>query len=437
MGLCYHICMLTLDITNVLGKTITPSLGIGEQELSTIGKTVSTHVEQFLKERSEGNHAWAQAPYDLGVINLVKEMAALIAESRIQTILWLGIGGSSLGPRVIKEVFETSQTPELLILDTIDPAVLNEELKLINWKRTMVVIASKSGGTLEPMAAFFVVRSMLKEKIGEEEFAKHIIAITDPTEGVLRTLAREEGYHTLPIEPGIGGRYSIVTPIGLLPLAVLGGDMDAFVRGMKEMDTRCQEKDARKNPAALLAAVQFLLDTKKSYLIRVIMPYSTRLQSLGRWEQQLIAESLGKTEAYGPSPLAGIGTQDQHSMLQQWMQGRRVAWHVFIRETKKEHLTVDDVPIPELQYLQGKELGSILDALYEGTAQSLLQGKRPSVTLTLPELDAYHLGQLFFLFMAEVVLLGKLYRVDPYGQPGVELGKKIAKGVLVGNEAKE
>jgi glucose-6-phosphate isomerase len=214
----------------------------------------------------------------------------------------------------------------------------------------------------------------------------------------------------------------------------LGGDILAFVRGAKEMDTACQNANLEENPGALLAAVQFLLDTKRKYLIRVIMPYSTRLQSLGRWEQQLLAESLGKTEAYGPSPLAGIGTQDQHSMLQQWIQGRRVTWHLFIREQEKERVIIPDVPVEELGYLSGKSLGQVLEALAEGTAQSLTVAKRPHATITLPMLDEEHLGQLFFLFMVEVVLLGKLYRVDPYGQPGVEIGKKIAKKILSGEE---
>ena len=117
-------------------------------------------------------------------------------------------------------------------------------------------------------------------------------------------------------------------------------------------------------------------------------------------------------------------------MLQQWMQGKRNAWHLFIREQDKDHVTLPDIPVESLAYLSGKGLGQVLDALYEGTAQSLTAAKRPHITITLPRLDEYHLGQLFCLFMVEVVLLGKLYRVDPYGQPGVEMGKKIAKDIL-------
>ncbi len=422
--------MLTLDITGTLAKVITPSLGIPENDLATLKNTLKSYVSDFLKEREAGKHEWTMAPYDKEGISAVESLAKRVREEKIDTVLWIGIGGSGLGPRVLKEVFETGGTRELIVIDTIDPSVIAEELKMVDWHRTLVCIASKSGGTLEPMSAFFIIEAKLTEALGPERAAERIVAITDPKEGVLKAYADKQGYATLSIHPGVGGRYSIFTPIGLLPLAFLGGDIHAFVRGAKEIDTLCQNAALEENPAAQLAAVQFLLDTKRDYPIRVVMPYATRLQSLGRWEQQLIAESLGKTEAYGPSPVAGIGTQDQHSMLQQWIQGRRMHWHLFIRETEKERLNLPEVPIEKLSYLSGKGLGQVLDALYEGTAQSLTAAKRPHAAITLPRLDAYHLGQLFFLFMVEVVLLGKLYRVDPYGQPGVEMGKRIAKEML-------
>ena len=421
--------MLQLDITGTLGKVITPSLGIPEQEFSLMRQTMKHHMEDFLRERAEGRHTWTQAPYDKEVLMQTQELARKFRKENIETVLWVGIGGSSLGPRVIKEVFESVETPELVVLDTIDPAILLEELKIIRWEHTLLVIASKSGGTLEPMSLFFLLLDRLREALPEHA-AEHVVIITDPQEGLLREIAVREGYATLPIAPDIGGRYSIFTPIGLFPLALLGADTTAFIRGAKEMDTVCQSNDLDANPAALLASVQFLLDVRRNYPIRVIMPYATRLQSFGRWAQQLIAESLGKSEACGPVALSSIGTQDQHSMLQQWMQGRRLHFHLFIREGEKPRLSLPEVAEPSLSYLSGKAMSQLLDAAAEGTAQALTSAKRPHATITLPRLDAYHLGQLFFLCMVEVVLLGKLYRIDPYGQPGVEIGKKIAKDIL-------
>jgi glucose-6-phosphate isomerase len=196
------------------------------------------------------------------------------------------------------------------------------------------------------------------------------------------------------------------------------------------MDTLCQTTSLEENPAAQLAATQFLLDTRRGYAVRVIMPYSTRLQSLARWNQQLIAESLGKTETQNPIPMAAIGTQDQHSLLQQWMAGPRACWHIFIRELEKPRVSVPEDVVPEWKYIAGKTFGQLLDACYEGTSRALTGAKRPHATISLTRLDAAHLGQLFFLFMAEVVFLGKLYRIDPYGQPAVEVGKQITKQML-------
>jgi len=169
---------------------------------------------------------------------------------------------------------------------------------------------------------------------------------------------------------------------------------------------------------------------KKNYAIRVIMPYSQRLASIGRWNQQLIAESLGKTETRNPIPAVAIGTQDQHSLLQQWLAGPRMQWHLFIREDEKPRVFLpEDLPAP-FDNLAGKSFGRLLDACYGGTSAALTSTKHPHVTITLPRLDERHLGQLFFLLLAEVVFLGKLYRIDPYGQPAVEIGKKVTKEIL-------
>jgi glucose-6-phosphate isomerase len=235
----------------------------------------------------------------------------------------------------------------------------------------------------------------------------------------------------LPLPSDVGGRYSIFTPVGTFALALMDADVNAFLRGAKEMDTLCQKTRLDENPAALLAATQFLLDTKRGYPVRVIMPYSTRLQSVARWNQQLIAESLGKKETSNPIPVAAIGTQDQHSLLQQWMAGPRKAWHIFIREAEKPRLTVPaSASAAGFPHLAGKSFGQLLDACMDGTASALTTAKRPHVTVSLQRLDASHLGQLFFLFLTEVVFLGKLYRIDPYGQPAVEIGKQITKATL-------
>lgn len=421
--------MLQLDITAALAKAITPSMGIPDQELTAIRTSMRRYVDDWLKEREKGQHPWSMDPYNKGAIDHVKRMLRAASALNIRTVLWIGIGGSGLGPKVIQEIFETPQTVEFIVLDSIDPAAIEMTLGLIDWKHALVIIASKSGETMEPMSLFFYCFEKLREANGQKA-AEQVIAVTDPEHGVLRSFCLEQGIPMLSVPPDVGGRFSIFTPIGLLALGILEADIDQFVRGAKEMDTLCQKTSLDENPAAQLAAVQYLLDMKRSYSVRVIMPYSQRLASFARWDQQLIAESLGKTETQNPIPVAAMGTQDQHSLLQQWMQGPRTCWHIFIREIEKPRVYVPERVENSFKYIAGKTFGQLLDACYEGTSRALTAAKRPHVTISLQRLDEYHLGQLFFLFLAEVILLGKLYRIDPYGQPGVEAGKKITKEIL-------
>lgn len=423
--------MLQLDITGTLGKSITPTYGIPDQEFTAIRSSVKRVVEAWLKERAQGTHAWSMDPYNkeavLGVKNVAKEMK----DRKFQTVLWLGIGGSGLGPKVIQDAFESPDTTEFVLLDTIDPAILRLILTVTDWKKTLIVVACKSGETLETMSVFMLLWQKLQETLGAKA-VQHVLAITDPKKSPLRDFCIEKKIALLAIPPNVGGRFSIFSPIGLLPLVLLGRDIDRFLRGAKEMDELCHSPNLDENPAALLASTQFLLEMKKGYLIRVIMPYSQRLRSIARWNQQLIAESLGKTEVHNPIPVAAIGPQDQHSLLQQWMAGPRKSWHLFICEEEKPEVSLPSaLPIiMDFHHLAGHSFGALLDACYEGTRSALTSAKRPHATITLTKLDEYHLGQLFFLFMVEVVFLGKLYRLDPYGQPAVEIGKKLTKEIL-------
>jgi glucose-6-phosphate isomerase len=428
--------MLSVDITGTLAKTIGGTSGIADQDMLGLKTPMKKHIGQWLDERKNGQHTWSMDPYDKKLAERVKETAAKAKNMKIQTVVWCGIGGSGLGPKVIQEAFESVKTVEFVVIDVIDPSSLRFYLEILDWKSTLVVVVSKSGETLETMSAFFLLWETLKKMRGIKP-AEHVIGITDDKRGELKSFCADNGIETLPITRNTGGRYCVFTPVGLLALALLDQNIDEFLRGAKDMDTACQNVSADQNPAAQLACAQFLLETKRGCSVRVIMPYAQRIASIARWDQQLVAESLGKDELHNPIPLAAIGTQDQHSLLQQWMAGPRKAWHVFIRETEKPELLVPaNLPL-EFAYIAGKGFGQLLDACAEGTAKALTQAKRPHATVTLTRIDAYHLGQLFFLLMAEVVFLGKLYRIDPYGQPAVEIGKKIARGILSRGAAAE
>lgn len=421
--------MLHVSVSASFAKILSSSIGITDQDFTQLRTGMKRYVQEWMQERSAGGHAWTMDPYHQQGIDRVREIAKKIKKERIQTIVWIGIGGSGLGPRVIQDVFEGPQTLEFLVVDTIDPALLQLYLTVIDWHRSAMIVASKSGETLETMSAFFLFWEELKRARGKNA-TDRVIAITDAHRGFLHDFCLDHAIEMLPIGRETGGRYSIFSPVGLLPLALLEGSVDQFLRGARETDLLCQQTTLEENPAGLLAAVQYLLESKRGYPLRVIMPYSQRLASLARWDQQLIAESLGKTELHNPFPIAALGTQDQHSLLQQWLAGPRKTWHLFIREIEKPKVFVPkNLPAP-FAAIAGRTFGQILDACEEGTSRALTQAKRPHATISLTRLDSYHLGALFFCLLAEVVFLGKLYRIDPYGQPAVELGKTITKDLL-------
>lgn len=421
--------MLHLDISAATAKLLTPTYGITNQECTSLRTTVRRYIEEWLQERKNGEHAWSMDPYNRPLREQVHESAKRIQGARYQHILWIGIGGSALGPRVIIDAFGSSKAPTMHILDSVDPSSIQRTVSTLDWAQTFVVIVSKSGNTLESMSLFFYLWDELKQH-RKGKAKEHVLALTDPAEGALRRFCVSQGIQMLPIPPGVGGRFSVFTPIGLLPMSLCGGNIDAFLQGAKEMDTLCQQTSLEENPAALLAVVQFLLDTQKKNPIRIVMPYSDRLRHIAAWDQQLIAESLGKRSGPLPIPFAAHGPQDQHSLLQQWLAGPRGFWHLFIRELEKPRIEIPTTVESAFTFIAGKTFGELLDACEEGTAHALTKNKHPNVTLSLSRLDEAHLGQLFFLFMVEVVFLGKLYRIDPYGQPAVEQGKKITREIL-------
>lgn len=421
--------MLHLDISAATAKLLTPTYGITNQECTALRTTVRRYIEEWLQERRNGGHAWSMDPYNRPLRERVKDLAKRVHGTHIRTILWVGIGGSALGPRVIIDAFASPSAPHIIILDTVDPSRIRSVVSTLDWAKTFVVIASKSGDTLESMGLFFYLWDELR-KHRKGKAKEHVLAITDPAEGALRRFCMSQSIPMLHIPPGVGGRFSVFTPIGLLPLSLCGGNVDAFLQGAREMDTLCQQTSLEENPATLLAVVQFLLDTQKKNHLRIVMPYSERLRSIAEWDQQLVAESLGKCASPLPIPLASHGPQDQHSLLQQWLAGSRGLWHIFIRELEKPRVEIPTTVESSFAFIAGKTFGDLLDACEEGTARALTKKKHPSVTLSLSRLDEAHLGQLFFLFMAEVIFLGKLYRIDPYGQPAVEEGKKLTREIL-------
>ena len=365
-------------------------------------------------------------------------------------VLVLGIGGSALGTKALlsalrrpawNEGDDESRDffPRLTILENVDPTSIGAALQRIDPRRVLVNVISKSGGTAETMAQYLVVRHWLEEALGAAAY-RHLVFTTDPARGALRELSAREGIATLSVPPGVGGRFSVLSPVGLLPAALVGIDIEGLLAGARRAIERAAADDLLQNPAALYAALHWAADTDLGARIHVLMPYSDRLREFAEWYRQLWAESLGKrvdragrTVNVGPTPVGAVGATDQHSQVQLFMEGPFDKVITFATVERAG----EDIPIPsradlppDLAYLPGHTLGGLLRAEYEATSAALAQMGRMSCTLRLPDLSAATLGEAIMFFQLATGYAGAWYGIDPFDQPGVELGKQLTYAAL-------
>jgi glucose-6-phosphate isomerase len=377
--------------------------------------------------RASGEMGFFDLPYATETLARVKELADGFGQWFEQVVV-LGIGGSGLGAVMLRDALLgpgwNERTPEgrehfpgLHVLDNPDPHSVSALLGRLDLRRTLFNVVSKSGSTAETMAQYLVVRARLEQVVDPAKVHGHFLFTTDPERGALRRIADAAGIPTLAVPPNVGGRFSVLSPVGLLPAGVCGVDLEALLAGAARMEQRCRGDGQR---------------------IHVLMPYADRLRALAFWFQQLWAESLGKTQGQpprevGPTPLPAVGATDQHSQVQLFIDGPRDKVVVFVAVADPG----EPVPIPglhaeidELSYLGGHTLAELLDAERRATTEALRQRGRPSMTIEIPAVDAASVGALIMLFQAATVYAGALYGVDPLDQPGVELGKKLTYGLL-------
>ena len=400
--------------------------------------------------REEGDLGFLDLPYATDSAERVTEVADRLGRS-FDDVVVLGIGGSGRGTIALRDALlgpfwnqrsaeERDQFPRLHVLDNADPHTFRRLMKRIDPARALFNVVSKSGATAETMAQYLVVRERLDELVGPDEARSHFLFTTDSTSGALRQIGDADGIAMLPVPDHVGGRFSVLSPVGLLPAAVCGADIWALLSGAAEMESRCRSNSLNSNPAGMLACLLHYADTGQGRPIHVMMPYADRLRSTALWFQQLWAESLGKSttlsreqEPTGPTPLAALGATDQHSLLQLLMEGPADKVVLFIGVDDPEAFVL--IPgrhseIDALSYLGGHSLGELLAAERTATAEALRRAGRPNATIHLPAVNAQALGQLIMLLQVATVLAGSLYGVDPMNQPGVELGKQLTAGLM-------
>ncbi|MDZ4863893.1 MAG: glucose-6-phosphate isomerase [Gemmatimonadota bacterium] len=418
--------------------------GLPRPRLVELTRRFSEVHSEVRRRRAGGEYGFYGLGEQARAVQTIQRFAEGVGQA-FDHVLVLGIGGSALGMKALlnalkrpgwNELDDEGREffPRLTVLDNVDPTSVAEALRRIDPRRVLVNVISKSGGTAETMAQYLVVREWLDRALGPAA-TRHLVFTTDPKKGVLREIAQRDGIATLEVPPDVGGRFSVLSPVGLLPAALVGIDIEALLAGARRALAAAERDDLLQNPAALYAALHWAADTTLGARLHVMMPYTDRLREFAEWYRQLWAESLGKatdrrgqTVHAGPTPLGAVGATDQHSQVQLFMEGPFDKVITFLRV---DHFA-EDVTIPspeslpaELAYLAGKTLGGLLDAEYQATAAALARMGRMSCSIHLPEISASVLGEMIMFFQVATGYAGVWYGVNPFDQPGVELGKKL------------
>ena len=440
---------LTLDYTNMLAASLGDT-GLNPERLhGDLAARFEVAYAGVERERASGRMGFFGLPHDEASLRCTREVADDFGQ-RFENLVILGIGGSALGALTIRDALlgpswnERSKEhrrgrPRLYVADNADPASLSDLLGRLDLSRTLFNVISKSGSTAETIASYLVVEERLRQAVGLEEAKAHLLFTTDAERGPLRQVAEDEGIASLAVPGNVGGRFSVLSPVGTLPAVLTGVDVEALLAGAAAMDERCRTDKLSKNPAGMFAALLHSADTEAARPIHVLMPYADRLRSLGLWFQQLWAESLGKALSLqgeevqtGPTPLAALGASDQHAQVQLFMEGPHDKVVVFVSADSGVDLTIPShrEAMSGMGYLAGHSVGELLDFERRATAEALRQRGRPNMTIEMGTIDAFGLGQVLMMFEIATVYAGMLYGVDSLIQPGVELGKELTYGLL-------
>ncbi|MCD7833428.1 MAG: glucose-6-phosphate isomerase [Lachnospiraceae bacterium] len=412
---------------------------VAEHELVSMKKIVAAAKDELLSRQGAGNDflGWIDLPvnYDREEFGRIKEAAKKI-QSDSEVLLVIGIGGSYLGARAAIEFLrhsfynnvskEIRKTPEIYFVgNSISSTYVQHLIEVIGDRDFSVNIISKSGTTTEPAIAFRIFKKMLEEKYGKAEAAKRIYATTDKARGALKNLATEEGYESFVVPDDVGGRFSVLTAVGLLPIAVSGADIDKLMEGAASGRARAVEADFEENDALQYAAVRNILH-RKGKSVEVLANYEPSLHYVSEWWKQLYGESEGKDQK-GIFPASVDLTTDLHSMGQFIQDGSRIMYETVMNiEESRCTLTIGEEPVDldGLNYLAGKTVDFVNKSAMNGTILAHTDGNVPNLMVNIPKQDEFFLGELFYFFEFACGVSGYVLGVNPFNQPGVESYKK-------------
>lgn len=430
---------LVVDTTNLFVDAV-GAAGVRAEEVEGLGGRLADLRGRLSAARDGGEPTFFGLPYDPAHLETVREWGGYLTRG-FHTVLVLGMGGSSLGGEMLahclgRRVAGREGYPEVRFIDNVDPDRLEAQLEDVEWGGTAVLAISKSGGTAETLAQLLTLIPRMERTLGRPALAEHLIAVTENAEGALGRVARDL-HASVVHHPPVGGRYSVLSPVGLLPGYVAGADVEGLVAGAARMADACLSESLADNPGLWSAAAQYRL-AEAGKTQSVVMPYYERLDVLTQWFRQLWAESLGKLDDQGNSqgltPVRAVGATDQHSQLQLYLQGPADKQFTLLMADDRVHAG-DRIPERwsdqgSIAPLAGHTVGELLTAEFRATRETLTRQGRPNRTLRLPTLDAGTLGELIMLLEVETVAVAELLGVNAFDQPAVEESKVLTREYL-------
>lgn len=426
---------------NNMMKSVLGKEGISDEDLLQISDFAKQAHEKVERGRGLAMQGWMDSPYNQQAVVAQINAAAKEIQNRFENFVVLGIGGSALGPiavfTALKHLYynelskEKRGTPRFYVVDNVDPERMNALFDIIDAEKTMFNVITKSGATSETMSQYLIIMDMLQSKLGDKA-TENVIATTSESKGNLIKLSKRNGIKTFYIPDGVGGRFSELSPVGLLPAAVVGIDISKMLDGARDMDKKCKSGSLSENPALTTAALQYL-SIKQGKNIGVMMPYADSLKYISDWYAQLWAESLGKETDLdgnyvnvGQTPVKALGVTDQHSQVQLYNEGPYDKVITFIEVENFRSSTV--IPngcedFPDVNFLCGHTLNELMSKELYATRYALTKRGRMNYTIVLDEVNEYNIGALLYYMQLQTAYAGAMFNVDAYNQPGVEGGK--------------
>lgn len=432
---------LKLDYNNMMADFIGAEQGFTFDEITGAKKMALEAFKTVSENRGKGMMGWTELPYNQKDIVEDIILTAKEVKKKCDNFVVLGIGGSALGPMAVFQALchlrhnelpkSKRKAPKLYVEDNVDPERMVALLDVLDLDKTVFNVVTKSGATSETMAQYLIIMDILKKRYGEKA-KEHMIATTSAHKGNLIKIAQQAGLKTFYIPDGVGGRFSELCPVGLLPAAVCGIDIKLLLAGAAYMDKICKSKDLKKNPA-LISALLEVLSMKKGKNISVMMPYADSLKYIADWYCQLWGESLGKAVDndgnkvfVGQTPVKALGVTDQHSQVQLYREGPfdKVITLIGVENFRNTvEISEGCLDIPDVSFLCGHTMNELINAEREATEYALTTANRLNYTIMLPEVNAFTIGQLLFMFEMETAYAGAMLNIDTFNQPGVEGGK--------------